>query len=449
MKRVYLLAAAVAITLASPAAHAVCPPNQGGGGPGTTSMATENSGAVWITDGCIGVGAVSANNLYGANILQNGDIFVDQRNEGAAVTLSTIGLPVMGPDRWRGQLSASTSGASAATMQRTTASAGLTLVPNALKITAGSVASTTTPSDLQLQIQQSISGQHIADLQWGTANAQPVTYSVVIKSSVAGNYSVAMQNADKTRSYPVNCVVAAGTPVTTCVGTIPGDITGTWTTTPGTVGAIFSVNAACGSGYQQTVTGATSWFTGNYPCTSVQSQLVATANATLELSPIKLERGLASSPGFPLEPASLNSVRLREFYRKTFSPGVVPAGAVGNLGAICTSLNVAPGPALAVNGSFGSTGLTPAGFGGFSNVNGAVPVILQPPMFAAPSVTTYSPGALNSSAWRNVTRSLDIPGSADPTSKGANNVTLVTMAVGRPSAAGDTVCVHAVFDTGM
>ena len=112
------------------------------------------------------------------NRIINGAMMIDQRNAGASVSTSGS-FPV---DRF---YMTKTNGSATFTAQRSsTAPAGFI---NSLLWTTGTGASSGATD--QAQIRHAVEGLNMADLGWGTANAQTVTLSFWVRSSLTGTYS--------------------------------------------------------------------------------------------------------------------------------------------------------------------------------------------------------------------------------------------------------------------
>jgi hypothetical protein len=118
----------------------------------------------------------TTNSLFFRNRIINGDMRIDQRNAGAAVSSSTSTSKYV-TDRW---LTDQNGGGSFNTQQVTDAPDNFN---NSLRVTV-----TGTTSSFNIAVRQGIEGYNIADLAWGTAAAKTVTISFWVKASVAGIY---------------------------------------------------------------------------------------------------------------------------------------------------------------------------------------------------------------------------------------------------------------------
>jgi hypothetical protein len=241
------------------------------------------------------------------------------------------------------------------------------VLPKEIKLTGNATNGTSTPAALAGSIRQTIEGSTVADLQWGTAGALPVTYSFWLKTSIAGTWGVFLQDTGNAVAYVSNCTTAAAT-WTFCTGVIPGDTAGTWANTPNTIGGIFGVTFAAGSTFQAAAAGA--WSTGNYIATSAQTQLTNSVSATFEITQLKLERGSVPTP-FQADPFAVGLLKAQHFYQSSFKIGTAVAQDAGT--GTGESLN-------------------------YQQIASADPsffIPFNPPIYhvASPTVTTYSPAA--------------------------------------------------------
>jgi hypothetical protein len=234
----------------------------------------------------------SAAQLYGVsmrnggtawvNRIINGDMRIDQRNAGAAVTANEA-LPV---DRFRLSFG-NTSGAFSG-QQTTTAPSGFV---NSLKYT-------TTTADASLgateyaTLYQIIEGLNVADLAWGTASAATVTLSFWCRSSQTGTFGGSLRNSANNRSYPFSYSISVANTWEQKSITIAGDTSGTWLTTNG---AGVYINWSIGAG--STLSGtAGAWAAANYIGVTGAVNLIATLNADFYITGVQLEAGTVASP---------------------------------------------------------------------------------------------------------------------------------------------------------
>ena len=213
------------------------------------------------------------------NRIINGNMSVDQRNNGASVTIDQTGGTYT-LDRWYGR---DDSDGAYSIQQVSDAPTGFT---NSLKITI-----TTTDSSLSASqygfIGQWIEGFNTADLGFGTASAKTVTLSFWVKGSVTGQFGGSIINSAQDRSYPFNYTISAANTWEQKTVTITGDTTGTWLTTNGAgIGVIFAVGV--GSNFLST---ANTWIGSFEMSATGQTNLYATSGGTLQFTGVQLEVG--------------------------------------------------------------------------------------------------------------------------------------------------------------
>ena len=217
------------------------------------------------------------------NLIINGDMMIDQRNNGASATSNATTYMT---DRFQLQMSSVTN---VQTYQQVTdAPAGFN---NSLKITNNSTTQATAAGVLSTP-RQKIEGLNTAYLNWGTSDAQTVTISFWVKASVTGTYPVSLINNDFTRSFVTNYTVSVANTWEKKTATIAGDTSGTWSVDNSTgISVMFSLDT--GSTYQTT---AGSWQTGNYRGTSSDVHFLANASATWQITGVQLEVGTEATP---------------------------------------------------------------------------------------------------------------------------------------------------------
>jgi hypothetical protein len=217
------------------------------------------------------------------NRIINGDMQIDQRNNGALVSNANGFIT----DRWSLAKFDATGGAYSG-QQITDAPSGFT---NSLRVTV--TTSVTQSADQYWQAFQKIEGFNTADLAFGTANAQSVTVSFWVKSSVTGTYSVSLFNegvGSTNRAYVTTYTINTANTWEYKTVTIPGDGVsgaGLWGTTNGSgIGVYFDLG--CGTNQQAT---ANTWTTSNARRVSGTVRLMATGSATWQVTGVQLERG--------------------------------------------------------------------------------------------------------------------------------------------------------------
>jgi hypothetical protein len=246
---------------------------------------------------------------YGfVNRIINGDMRIDQRNAGAAVTADKTSA-TYGVDRFFGR---SESADGVYTIQQTT-TAPANFV-NSLKVTV-TTADASIGATQRYQIQQRIEGYNIADLGWGTANAKTVTLSFWVRSSLTGTFGGSFVNSDATRSYPFTYSISVVDTWEYKSVTIAGDTSGTWLTTNG-IGIQIIFALGTGSTYLGT---AGAWSGNFYTGATGQTQVISTSGATFYITGVQLEVGSVATP-FERRPFGAELVLCLRYYWKNI-PG--------------------------------------------------------------------------------------------------------------------------------
>jgi hypothetical protein len=216
------------------------------------------------------------------NRIINGDMRIDQRNAGAAVTTNNA-FPV---DRFF--VPFDTDGAFSA-QQDSSAPAGFV---NSLKFTT-TTADATIGATQYAMVRQVIEGLNVADLGWGTASAKTVTLSFWVRSSLTGTFGGSLQNNAEDRSYPFSYTISSADTWEQKTITVAGDTTGTWLTTNGR-GIRLAWGLGVGSTYSGTA-GAWSATPSLYSVTGAVS-VIGTLNATWYVTGVQLEVGSVATP---------------------------------------------------------------------------------------------------------------------------------------------------------
>jgi hypothetical protein len=231
----------------------------------------------------VGAGVLNIDDLYGfRNRIINGDMRIAQRGTSFSLTVSEYTL-----DRFRFGQSAIGSTIQPVVSQVTDAPAGFT---NSLEyVNTNAVTPTGTN---QAIINTRIEGNNISDFGWGTSDAQTVTLSFWVKSSLTGTFGGSFQNSNIDRSYPYNYSINSANTWEYKTVIIPGDTTGTWLSDTGIgLDVVFCVGAG-----PDRLAAAGSWVSGNIRGVTGQVQLVETAGATWQITGVQLEKGTVATP---------------------------------------------------------------------------------------------------------------------------------------------------------
>ena len=315
----------------------------------------------------VSIAQLGANNSSFTNRIINGGMVIDQRNAGASVTFNDETFPV---DRFRGHCtqsskltaqrsttaptgfinsllltssSAYTVGSgdifilgqgiegfnvadlgwgTASTAQRSsTAPTGFS---NSLLLTSSSAYSVTSGDIFMLG--QGIEGFNVGDLGWGTANAQTITLSFWVRSSLTGTFGGALRNSAGNRAYPFTYTINSANTFEYKTVTIAGDTTGTWLTDNGVgIRLVFSLGA--GSTYSGT---AGAWAGSNFWSATGATSVVGTNAATFYITGVQLEKG-STATSFDYRPYGTELQLCQRYYEKSYSMASI-AGASTNTG---------------------------------------------------------------------------------------------------------------------
>jgi hypothetical protein len=292
------------------------------------------------------------------NRIINGAMMIDQRNAGASVALS--GAPYI-LDRWQIQASEASKLTS---QQSTTAPVGF---KNSFQFT---VVGTATPTSTQAyRLIHKIEGYNVADLGWGTVNAQPITLSFWVRSSVTGTFGAGVSNSNTDRSYLVNYTINQSNTWEYKTITVPGDTSGSWLTDSG-LGLY--LNWGLGIGPDR-LSSAGSWQNGTYFSPTGSTNLLATNGATWYITGVQVEKGSVATP-FEQRLYGQELAMCQRYFSTSYS-----GSAVGT----ATSTNAYYVPVI-VTGSY--QGLL---------------VVFPVTMRTSPTVTSYSTGTGASGKFRN------------------------------------------------
>ena len=230
------------------------------------------------------------------NRIYNGQMQIDQRNAGAAVSAAGYTL-----DRWI--LGLSTTGA-VTVQQDSTAPAGFT---KSLKVTVTS--SDTISGTEYVAIRQKIEGYNVADLGFGTASASTVTLSFWVRSSITGTFGGVFLNSAQNRAYPYTYTISSANTFEYKTVTIAGDTTGTWVTDNGT-GLDLWFSLGVGSTYSGT---AGSWSSSFALSATGATSIMATVGNTFYITGVQLEKG-STATSFDYRPIGTELALCQRYY---------------------------------------------------------------------------------------------------------------------------------------
>jgi hypothetical protein len=226
----------------------------------------------------------ASNNVTFRNRLINGNMVVDQRNAGASVTPTGSQYTL---DRWQAVISQSSKLSVQQNAGSVTPPVGFVNYLGATSLSAYSIGSTDV-----FGFRHIIEGFNTADLAWGTANAQPITISFWVRSSLTGTFGLGLGNSGFSRAYPASYTISSANTWEYKTVTIAGDTTGTWLTNNG-IGIQVTFGIGYGSSYLGT---ANTWNAGTAFMPTGATSVVGTNGATFYITGVQLEAGTTASP---------------------------------------------------------------------------------------------------------------------------------------------------------
>jgi hypothetical protein len=227
----------------------------------------------------------TADSLQGfRNRLINGNMVIDQRNAGAAVTGSGFAV-----DRFQTVATSITSLAvSSQQVSDAPSNSGFNF---SYKYTV-TTAATAYSSGGRTGVLHRVEGNNTADFMFGTANAKAITLSFWVKSSISGTYSVGILNNDSTRAYPATYQIASANTWEYKTITIPGETSGTWLTDNGRG---IQIEFCLGADASRLGT-ANAWNSAFVTGSTGTTLLSDTLNATWQITGVQLEAGSVATP---------------------------------------------------------------------------------------------------------------------------------------------------------
>jgi len=266
------------------------------------------------------------------NRIINGDMRIDQRNSGAAVTVPTAGS-VFPVDRFK--VERANGYVNTATAQQI--ADGPTGFTRSLRYTAGTAETPT--GSLYSTIQQAIEGFNFADLGWGSAGASSATLSFWVKISITGTFGIILRSADATLSYATTFSYSSANTWQYVTLNIPGPTTGGTTAFTVTNGVGVTVFWELGTGPTLSTAASSSWQSVNALGVTGSTKLNSTSGATYQITGVQLEAGPTATP-FERRPIGTELALCQRYFLKqnvpVFQNCVYFSGAFQNIGSTQT-----------------------------------------------------------------------------------------------------------------
>jgi len=229
--------------------------------------------------------------------------------------------------------------------------------------------------------QQSIEGNNVADLFYGTANAKPATLSLWLKNVTASTqtFTLALNNGGASsapRSALYSIASVAANAWRRVVVNVPGDLLGTWLKDNG-LGLNIALVLGANSGALLGTTGA--WQTGAYFTADSSQNFAASATNFLALQDnavyvtgVQLEKGALLTP-FEFRPYAVEFQLCQRYYQKyvTYWLGLTYNVNFLYNGILSLKVTMRAPPSLDSGAQFLYENGTSLGIVGLYNVSGA------------------------------------------------------------------------------
>ena len=287
----------------------------------------------------VGIQSINGGQLAGLrNRIINGDMRIDQRNGGAAITPtgSTYTL-----DRWQLAISQ----ASKLTVRQ---NLNTIAPPEGFGYQFGISTAVAVPSLAAgdyFSLNQNIEGYNVQDFAFGSASASKITLSFWARSSLTGTFSGGLGNNANNRSYVFTYSIPTANTWTKISVTIAGDTGGTWTA-DNTTGLVVRFSLGMGSTFSST---AGSWQTGSYYASTGSVSVVGTLSANFYITGVQLELGPVATT-FEQRPYGLELMLCQRYFQLLLNGGIGVSFTSVLLGRVTWPLSVVmrAGPTLAV-----------------------------------------------------------------------------------------------------
>jgi hypothetical protein len=211
------------------------------------------------------------------------------------------------------------------TAQSSTAPTGFnfsTLITSSSSYTAGAAE--------VFAIRHKIEGFNTSDLAFGTVNAQKITLSFWVRSSVTGTFGGSIQNSAANRSYPFEYTINVIDTFEYKTITIPGDTSGTWIGATNGIGITVNFGLGVGATYSGT---ANAWAAADYRSATSATSVVAANLRTFYITGVQLEKG-STATSFDYRPYGTELALCQRYYfvaTGNKSNASYPALGAGNL----------------------------------------------------------------------------------------------------------------------
>jgi hypothetical protein len=277
------------------------------------SVTLNGTSGLVFSDGTI-QGTAAGNSFR--NRIINGDMRIDQRNNGAAVTAAQFSYTL---DRWNygasqpGKLS----------FQRLTGAPGGHT--HYMRIATVS-AYTPVPNEI-FNIRQIIEAQNMADFMYGTSSASPASLSFWVRSSIAGNFGGSLLAPSPQSSYPfLYNISQANTWEYKTISILPSTFGGI------EAGNLYGCYIQFSLGGAGTALGTPGQWNNNvlnYGATG-QTNIVTTNGATLDITGVQFEKAAAAT-SFEHRPIGTELAMCQRYYYRLAPKSVSRTFGIGQV----------------------------------------------------------------------------------------------------------------------
>lgn len=276
-----------------------------------------------LYSGTVGGGGSSGSSSTEAfrNLIINGSMIVDQRNEGGLL-VTTTNRDYYPCDRFF--LRTFPSSTPAYNVQRVTVSDADNSITGqnfSIRVQATSNVNIGTTVGNLVGLAHFVEGVVSAPLQWGTSNGLSATLSFYIKTNVAGTHWVAFKNNSNTDSYVSTFNVPSVNTYTKITQTIPAPPANSVWFNDSNLGIRILFDACRGS---TEATTNNTWISGDYIFPSgvgANSNMWGVSNNYIELTGVQLEAGTSASR-FEYRPYTLEKKLCERYFEKSHPEGI-------------------------------------------------------------------------------------------------------------------------------
>ena len=338
------------------------------------------------------------------NRIINGDMRIDQRNNGGSITFNDGVFPI---DRWTTVATQSSKGSIQQNAGSVTPPPGFT---NYLGFTSSSAYSVLTGD--AFAIQQRLEGLNLSDFGWGTASATNVILLFWVRSSLTGTFGGSISNSAQNRSYPFTYTINAANTWELEAITIPGDTSGTWLTTNG-IGARLNLGLGAGATFSAT---AGAWNSSTTFSATGATSVVGTNGATFYVTGVDLQKG-STATSFDYRPYGTEELLCKRYYERittvggnggfiSFAVGQCISSSAANFPVFFQTKRTTPTMNNSTVSNFGVLNSTDSSFAvgaitwtqiGFSVAQAAATSVSSSPLTAGHATRLLATG--NNSAW--------------------------------------------------